>query len=189
MVGRLAPWKGQDLFLRAFSRALRCIDADARIIGSAMFGEHQYERGLAGQVGALGLHDRVEFRGFRSDVAAELREIDVLVHASTIPEPFGQVVLEGMAAGLPVIAANAGGPAELISHRLDGLLYPPGDEDALAAAIVAVGRDARQRRQLGVAAWQRARCFTPQRAANAVEAVYANLLTVTPARCRQLDST
>ncbi len=83
----------------------------------------------------LGLADRVSFRGFAEDVHAELARLDVLVHASTVPEPLGQVVLEGMAAGLPVVAADAGGPAEIIDDGVDGLLYPPGDEAALAERL------------------------------------------------------
>ena len=80
----------------------------------------------------LGVAERVLFAGFVDDIPSLLTDTDVVVHASVIPEPFGQVVLEGMAAGLPVVAAAAGGPLELIAHDVNGLLVPPGDRDALA---------------------------------------------------------
>jgi glycosyltransferase involved in cell wall biosynthesis len=64
-----------------------------------------------------------------------LDELDVLVHCSVIPEPFGQAVLEGMAAGLPVIASGAGGPAELIASGVDGILATTGHADEIATAL------------------------------------------------------
>ena len=109
MVGWLSPWKGQDVFLRAFALAFPNGAARARAIGSAMFGEDAYATSLTELCDELGLTGRVDFRGFQADIPAELAELDVLVHATVIPEPFGQVVVEGMAAGLPVIASHAGG--------------------------------------------------------------------------------
>ena len=86
----------------------------------ALFGEDAYAHGLVEQAERLGIAEQIEFRGFREDIWAELAELDILVHCSVVPEPFGQVVLEGMAAGIPVIAADAGGPAELITNGVDG---------------------------------------------------------------------
>jgi len=90
----------------------------------------------------------LEFCGFVHDVPKLLMEVDVLVHASVIPEPFGQVVIEGMAAGLAVIAADAGGPAEVITNDVDGLLYPPGDASALAAHLRTLADDPTARLRL-----------------------------------------
>ena len=135
MVGRLAPWKGQDLFLRAFAEAFPADGARCVLVGAAMFDEKEYAAALEVLVMELGLADRVEFRGFRADVWHELSRVDILVHASLAPEPFGQVILEGMAAGVPLIAADAGGPAEIVDHGVNGLLYPMGDETALAQAM------------------------------------------------------
>ena len=69
------------------------------------------------------------------DVPLQLETLDILVHASLIPEPFGQVVIEGMASGLPVVAPRAGGPAEVIEDGVTGILYPMGDVGALAGAL------------------------------------------------------
>jgi glycosyltransferase involved in cell wall biosynthesis len=151
IVGRLAPWKGQDVFLRAFAHAFPAGDERATVVGAALFGEDQFARGLPGLADSLGIADRVELRGHRPDVWDELSRIDVLVHASVTPEPFGQVILEGMAAGVPVIAARAGGPAEILRDDVTGVLYESADIGGLAAAMQRM-RDPALRDQLREAA-------------------------------------
>jgi len=147
MMGRLAPWKGQHVFLEAFAKAFPGGPERALVVGGALFGEIDYERQLHSLAARLGLTDRVEFTGHVDDVAVELDRADVLVHASVIPEPFGLVVVEAMACGVAVVAAAAGGPSEVITDGVDGLLYPPGDYDALGAALrdLAADRDVRDR--------------------------------------------
>jgi glycosyltransferase involved in cell wall biosynthesis len=176
MVGRLAPWKGQHVFLEAFARA--CPDGGARavLVGSAMFGETDYERSLRALIDDLRLSDRVTMLGFCPDVAAELAGMDVLVHASVLPEPFGQVVVEGMAAGLPVIASEAGGPAEIITHGVDGLLHAPGDVAALSAVLGVVVTDSALRARLGSAGRVTAEQFRPALIAPQVTAAYREVL-------------
>jgi glycosyltransferase involved in cell wall biosynthesis len=149
MVGRLSPWKGQDIFLRAFAEAFGEGSEEAVIVGSAMFGEDEYEQALVELAVDLGIAGRVEFRGFRTDIWTEFDQVDAAIHASVIPEPFGQVVVEGMAAGLAVVAVDAGGPAEIITHEVDGLLYPPGDVAALAAILRRLADNPTLRSQLG----------------------------------------
>jgi glycosyltransferase involved in cell wall biosynthesis len=176
MLGRIAPWKGQDLFLRAFAAAFPGGAERAVIIGTPMFGEEDYERGLHRLAAELGLSERVEFRGFREDVWGELAALDVLVHASVIPEPFGQVVLEGMAAGLPVLAPDEGGPAEVIDDGRTGMLYALGEQDALAAGMRALAHDAELRRRLGAAARQAAAAYAPEKLGARYEQAYEQLL-------------
>ena len=170
MMGRLALWKGQHIVIRAFASAFDERD-DVRLafVGSAMFGDADYETELKAQVEQLGLGDRVEFRGFRSDIWAEYAGFDVAVHASVIPEPFGQVVIEAMAAGVPVVAAADGGPAEIITHDIDGLLIPSGDDEALGRALRRLVDDSDLRHRLGNAGRIRSADFTP--AATAAELV------------------
>jgi glycosyltransferase involved in cell wall biosynthesis len=175
IVGRLAPWKGQDLFLRAFAEAFPSGGARAVVVGSAMFGEQSYERELAELATRLGLEARVEFRGFREDIWSELASFDVLVHASVTPEPFGQVVLEGMAAGLPVIAPDEGGPATLISDGQTGRLFRSRAVDSLAAAMVALGRDPGERERLGRSARAALAEYHPDAVAAQVSELYARL--------------
>jgi glycosyltransferase involved in cell wall biosynthesis len=176
MVGRIAPWKGQDMFLRAFATAFPDGDERAVIVGAPLFGEEAYERSLRALRDRLGLRDRVELRGFTDDVAAELARADALVHASVIPEPFGRVIVEGMAAGLPVVAAAGGGPDEIVTEGVDGLLYPPGDVDELAATLRRVATDAALAERLGRAAVERARAFSPELAAAQTSAFYRHVL-------------
>ena len=135
MVGRLLLRKGQDVFLRAFAQAFSGGVERTRVVGAAMFGDDAYAASLAALARELGVDGRVDLPGFQADVPAELAEMDVLVHASVIPEPFAQVVVEWMAAGLPVVAADVGGPDEVVEHGRTGFLTPPGDVCALAEQL------------------------------------------------------
>jgi glycosyltransferase involved in cell wall biosynthesis len=130
---RLAPWKGQHVLLEALA-ALPGVHA--LLIGAALFGgEVRYATSLHEQAERQGLSDRVHFLGFRSDIPVLLHGVDVVVHTSTAPEPFGRVVVEGMMAGRPVVATRAGGVTEIITDGRTGMLVPPGDVRALAQAV------------------------------------------------------
>jgi glycosyltransferase involved in cell wall biosynthesis len=176
IVGRLAPWKGQDVFLKGFARAFAESGVTAVIVGTALFGEEEWEEHVRTEATRLGLRDRVEFRGFRSDIFAEMRRLDIFVHASVVPEPFGQVILEAMAAGVPVIATSAGGAAEVVQHEVNGLLYPPGDAGALAALLRRLVADASLRRTLAAAGRQRAAEYSPERVVGGLEDIYTRVL-------------
>jgi len=176
MLGRIAPWKGQDLFLRAFAQAFPDGHESAVLIGAPMFGEEDYERSLHRLAASLGLGDRVSFRGFREDVWPELAALDVLVHASTIPEPFGTVVLEGMAAGLAVIAPDQGGPATVIEDGRTGRLFRMGDLDGLAMAMSELGGDPAARERLSSAAREALSAYHPDVIARRLEDVYRGVL-------------
>jgi glycosyltransferase involved in cell wall biosynthesis len=181
IVGRLAPWKGQHLFLRAFARAFPAGPERAVVVGGSLFGEDAYVREQAELVEALGIARRVEFRGFCADVWDELSRLDVLVHASTIPEPFGQVILEGMAAGVPVIAAGAGGPAEILDHGRTGILYTPNDVAALAGCMRNL-LDASLRERLSAAAREEVRRYEPTIVAADLQRLYAAVSATAQAR-------
>jgi glycosyltransferase involved in cell wall biosynthesis len=172
IVGRLAPWKGQHVFLRAFASAFPDGPERAIVVGGALFGEDGYARELQDLAAFLGIAERVEFRGFRPDVWDELSRLDVLVHASVTPEPFGQVILEGMAAGVPVIAARAGGPAEILDDDLTGVLYKPNDPVELAGAMRRL-RDPALRDRLSAAARLEVRRYEPRVVAAELQRLYA----------------
>ena len=141
---------------------------------------------VAGEAVAASLPGAIYVQADISDAAASARlidatiehhgRLDVLVHASVIPEPFGQVVVEGMAAGLPVIASNEGGPAEVITNGVDGLLVAPADPEGLAAVLRRVATDSELRRRLGEQARCSARAFTPDRVGAQVMQVYSEVL-------------
>jgi glycosyltransferase involved in cell wall biosynthesis len=90
------------------------------------------------QIEHLGLRDRVQFLGFRADVISLMGACDLIAHTSTAAEPFGRVIVEAMLCGKPVIAAKAGGAAELIDHGVNGWLVAPGEPKQLAEMIQAV---------------------------------------------------
>ena len=136
MVGRLQRWKGMHVFIAAMARVHQSHpDARAVIVGGPHETEPRYTDELKLQARALGLADIITFAGFQSNVPDWMQATDVFVHASD-REPFGIVVIEAMALGKPVIAGSAGGPAEIITDGVDGLLVPFGDDEALARAIV-----------------------------------------------------
>ncbi len=177
IVGRIAPWKGQDLFVRAFAAAFPDNTGErAVVVGAPLFGEEACELRLRELIAHLGLTERVLLRGFREDVWSELARIDVLVHASVIPEPFGQVVLEGMAAGLPVIAPDEGGPAEVIADGETGHLFTARSVDALAGAMRALAADPRARERLGSAARHSIEAYHPTRVGKQLEEMYRQVL-------------
>ena len=178
IVGRLAPWKGQHIFLEAAEKlTARGHDAQFFLAGAPLFGEDEYEAGLRRQAQAGEIADRVVFLGFRKDIAAVLGQLDILVHASTTPEPFGQVVIEGMAEGIPVVATRGGGVVEIITDGENGLLVPMGDAEALACALARLLDDPVEARRLGGAGYLHVRQhFTALQSARRVEKVYGDIL-------------
>lgn len=176
IIGRLSPWKGQDVFLRAFALGFAGTAARARIVGSPLFGENVFEARLHELVKELGIRQQVDFRGFRQDVFAEMRALHIVVHASVIPEPFGQVVLEAMAVGTPIIASTEGGPAEIITDGVDGILVPPGDPVSLSRALLRLAADPDLRAALGAAARVTAARYAPERTADGLLKVYERVL-------------
>lgn len=180
LIGRISPWKGQHIFIRAAAHVHKTFpQARFFIIGSALFGEDQYEQEIRQLVVELGLSDVVEFTGFRNDIPALLAGLDVLAHGSTTAEPFGQVIIEAMAAGKPVVATRGGGVLEIVVDRVTGILVPMGDAPAMAIAIIELLQDKELRHRMGEAG--RARVierFTIDRTARDVEAVYERLLGV-----------
>jgi glycosyltransferase involved in cell wall biosynthesis len=136
--GRFSPWKGQHLAIEAIARIphvhLWCV-------GNALFGEDEYAQSLHELARQLDVSDRVRFLGFRADVAELMQATDAVLHTSTSPEPFGRVIVEGMLSRRPVIASDAGGAREILSHEENGLLYSMGSVDSLTEAIVRILAD------------------------------------------------
>jgi glycosyltransferase involved in cell wall biosynthesis len=176
IVGRLAPWKGQDVFLRAFAKAFSGGSEQAVVIGSSMFGETEFAESLPALADELGIGGRVRFTGFLEDVRSELSAMDALVHSSIVPEPFGQVVIEGMAAKLPVVAAKAGGPMEIIEDGATGLLTEVGDVDDLAVALRRLADDPALRKKLGSAARRASEQYAPELIARQLTDLYTEVL-------------
>jgi hypothetical protein len=125
----------------------------------------------------LGIAHQVEFTGFRDDVAALIEGLDVLVHASTTGEPCGQAVLEGMAAGKPVVATAGGGIPEIVLDGVTGLLVPMGSARAMAEAVCRLLEDPEAARRMGASGRQRVgEHFTIQNTSRMVQRMYDELL-------------
>jgi glycosyltransferase involved in cell wall biosynthesis len=179
IVGQLQEWKGQKVFLRAARRVLeRHPAARAVVLGDAPVGGEAYAEELRALARTLGIADRVVFTGFVQDVPAALRRLDVVVHASIHPEPFGRVIVEAMLAGRPVIASDAGGPREIIEPGRTGLLAPPGDDAGLAAAIDRLLADPQAAARMATAGRLEAgRRFSPEEHARVVQSAYDSVMT------------
>ena len=132
-LGRIAAWKAPDVAVRALPVLRRLgIEATLTIAGGVHFGEDTYWRELQLLVDA---EPGATLVGHVDDVTSLLRDHEVLVHCSTVPEPFGQVIVQGLASGMPVVATNHGGPAEILRDAPTSLLYSPGDPSGLARVV------------------------------------------------------
>jgi glycosyltransferase involved in cell wall biosynthesis len=134
LFGRITPWKGQHVFIRALAELP---NVRGLIVGDALFtpGDRSYGQELRELAAHLRIADRIHFTGFCRDILPLLLSVDVVAHCSTSPEPFGRVIVEAMLAGRPVIATRAGGAMEIVADNQTGCLVEPGDSHALAAAI------------------------------------------------------
>ncbi len=134
--GRIDTWKGYDVLLDAVG-AVQAARPGVEVVvaGPVVRGKEEYARGLAARAaGMTGVH----WLGPREDMGAFMADLDVFVLPSTQPEPFGLVVVEALASGVPVVATAAGGPPEILGLEPGrrGRLVPPGDPAALAGAAI-----------------------------------------------------
>ena len=143
---RLAPWKGQHVAIEALASLP---DTSCIIVGSALFKEDAYAAKLHALASQLGVANRVRFLGQRADVGRLMQAVDTVVHPSVDPEPFGRTLVEAMLLRTPVIATDAGAASEILEGGLSGILVPPGDAAALAAAIATLLNEGRALAMVG----------------------------------------
>jgi len=156
-MSRLSPWKGVHTAIEA----VRILNQDApstaqlTVAGGDLFGEAEYSTRLRGLADGQPVH----FVGHQDDTAPLLRGADVLLCLSVTPEPFGQVVVQGLANGRIVIATDQGGPREIIQHGVSGFLVPPESPGAVAAVVAALRADTEMAARVSAAARRRAGDF------------------------------
>ncbi len=195
LVATMARWKGHEVFLRALSMlvgraAVPAMSAAAPviplpavpsvrgyIIGGPIYTTRasQYTIAELRAVAAkIGLNGNIGFTGYVKDAPAAIRALDIVVHASTQPEPFGLAVAEAMACGKPVVASNAGGVGEIIRENESALGHKPGDAQALARTIERLAGQPDLCRRLGTQARREALArFDQDRLAREAVAIYA----------------
>jgi len=177
LVATYAKWKGQDMFLDALAR-LPATGPPVRgfVVGGPIYATagSQFTRAeLEQRAAAIGLAGRVGFIPFQTDPADVYRMLDVAVHASIRPEPFGLTVVEAMGCGKPVVVSAAGGALELFTPEHDGLGHPPGDATGLAGAIARLAADPALRARLGANARRTAvESFSQERYGREMAAIY-----------------
>lgn len=155
LVATFGRWKGHRVFLDALGSIARELPIRGYIVGAPVYdtrGSQYTLDELQATARATEAADRVGFTGFVEDPADVLRALDIVIHASTDPEPFGMVIAEAMACGRAVVTSATGGAAELVRHDVDAIVHPPGDAAALARAIVGLASDGAARGRLGRAA-------------------------------------
>lgn len=177
-LGRIRPWKGQHVLLMALGQLVeRHGHLRGLIVGAPEVHQQEYGDQMRGLARDLGLEGRVIFAGYRADVPQVLRAMDLMVHASVRPEPFGRVIIESMAASTPVVATDGGAVPEIIEDRVTGLLVQPDDVDAMASGIERAMKHSDER-----IAWARAarevvqERFTVERYVSGIERVYEEIL-------------
>lgn len=180
IVARLQTGKGQDVVIRAAASLLRARrHARLFVVGDALFGlDAAYAASLTALADTLGIRDRVVFTGFRDDVADCLAALDLAVHASTVPESFGLALIEAMAAGTALVAAEGGAVREIIAPGENAVLVSPGDHETLATALLALCDDPDHRAALAAAGERTAReRFGAKRMTRSLENLYRTLVT------------
>jgi glycosyltransferase involved in cell wall biosynthesis len=184
MVAHLVPWKEHGLFIEAAATvAPEYPSVRFAVVGDDRFGDHPaYRTELEQRAEALGLRNRLFFAGYRRDMDAVMRDLDLLVHPAS-REPFGRVLLEAMRAGKPVVAADGGGPRDIIENGVSGVLVPPGDPGALARAVGGLIRDRAQASRLAAAGRARARqAFDIRQTVSRTESLYREVLAARESR-------
>ena len=135
IIGNIRPWKGHRYFLESFFELSRLrLDLYGLVVGGWGEEDEKFQADLVTLVEKEGLSHRLKFLGYRTDIPDLLSILDVFVHSSIKPEPFGMVLLEAMAAKRPIVATNFGGPLEILNKGECGLLVPPKDSKSMFEA-------------------------------------------------------
>ncbi len=150
IVGRIIRWKGHVEFLHAAKIILQKVPSSkAIVIGDYSDGNISYQQLISKMAEESGFKDRIIFTGYVKDVESFYSIMDVCLHTSIEPEPFGLVITEAMAYGVPVIASDRGAPKEIISNGENGFIVNPEDTLKLAEVTIRLLLDDKLRHEIG----------------------------------------
>ena len=177
LVGLIRSWKGQAVALEALTQVSPEVRRRLRlwIVGGNSDAEYAYSQSLRRQVADAALEETVAFLGHRFDVTRLMAAADVVLHASTKPEPFGLVVVEGLALGKIVVASQLGGPSEVLQAG-DGMLFDPAHPKQLAEILTELVHDKNPQLRFQERARARAQDFDVHHTVEAVSAVWSQAL-------------
>lgn len=179
LVGNFKEWKGQRVVIRAMDRlkdrfpGLVCL-----LVGALPNAREEYLESLVRMTAEYGLEGRIVFTGFQSDVAGYMNAMDIVIHASILPEPFGRVVIEAMALSKPIVGARDGAIPEIVVDGVSGRMFTPGDDEELASVVAELLMQPERAQTLGEAGLARLKeKFDIVRNVRLTEHVYETILT------------
>ena len=160
VIGNIKQWKGQETAVRALPAVLeQHPNTYCLFIGDVADDDQPYFQGLNELTESHKISDRVVFTGYTSDVPDYMNALDVVLHTSVDPEPFGRVLIEAMSLRKPLIGAAAGAVPEIIDNGKTGLTFQPGDADDLARCINEILGSPESAEQMGAAGYKRLECL------------------------------
>ena len=177
IVANIDSWKGQLVLVKAILQVKKTVpNIRCLIVGPICKGAEEYKREIDKYIADNALNTSVTFTGFVKDIPNILGLLDVLCHASIEPEPFSRTILEGMAAGKPIVATNSGGTPEQIIDGETGILVPMNDPEKMAEAILYLLMNKNEAEEMGRKGRERLnQLFSISRMVKETEAFYEDI--------------
>lgn len=181
IVANIQRWKGQHVVIDAIANALKeCPDLVCLLIGAVSPvdpDDLKYNKEIETLIKAHNLQSKIIMTGYCSNPGNLINALEILIHASTQPEPFGRVILEGMALRKPVVASRAGGVPEIIIDGQSGFLYEPGNSQELSNCLIDLYHNPEKRTEIGNAGYTRlVDQFGIQHNVHATQTIYKSIL-------------
>lgn len=149
-VGQIARWKGVEYFIEACGSIMKeAPGTNFIVVGGPIFGDTEYLEELKELAHSLSLDSKIQFMGEKEDALSYIAKIDVLVHPSVSPEPFGRVLIEAASLGKPVVATSGGSSPEIVVDGETGILVPPRDSDSIATSLKKLIAEPRLAKSMG----------------------------------------
>jgi glycosyltransferase involved in cell wall biosynthesis len=180
LVGNIRAWKGQEVVIRALPAIVaKHPDVTCLFVGEASEADREFQQHLDRLISELGVKGNVVFTGYCANVADALNVMDIAVHASVAPEPFGRVLLEAMAMRKPIVGSRGGAVTEIVAEGETGFTFTPGSAEELARRVTELLDEPERAHVLGQAGYQRLVSeFHISRNVERTMAVYAGALNL-----------